>query len=402
MSGESNSKHFFREKGARAEKIVYELSQKSFFKDWCYPNPIRPDGKELCDLLVVFDETAIIWQIKDLKVDAQGRYRKAEVDKNIRQLSGARRTLFDLKERMTLTNPRRGKEQFDPSLIKSVHLISVLMGDGTGPLPFMDSVKNYQVHVFTREFTEIALTELDTISDFCQYLKAKEQLSDKEIIILGGEENLLGSYLHAGRTFDHLNRANSIFLDDTIWAKIQSKPEFIAKKKLDKVSYGWDSIIDRAHEGSHKYERLARELARPDRFTRRMLSKSFLQVYSELRASNHQMMRRYMPVYETSYCFLVTNDDEYPSPKRARMLQYMCFVARGLPPFNNRIIGISTGWDNRSYDFVFLQKPTWTEEDERTMKKLQKDLGIFVGPRITAESEDEYPQVETIKEDSQD
>jgi hypothetical protein len=68
------TRHYFREKGAKAEKIIHDLSMKSFFTDRCYPNPPRPDGKELCDLLVVFDDTAIIWQIKDRKVDANGRY----------------------------------------------------------------------------------------------------------------------------------------------------------------------------------------------------------------------------------------------------------------------------------------------------------------------------------------
>lgn len=61
------SGHYSREKGAKAEKIIHELSLKSFFADSCYPNPPRPDGKDLCDLLVVFDDTAIIWQINDLR-----------------------------------------------------------------------------------------------------------------------------------------------------------------------------------------------------------------------------------------------------------------------------------------------------------------------------------------------
>jgi hypothetical protein len=90
----AESKHYFREKGARAEGVIHNLATKTFLTDWCYPNPKKPDGKELCDLLVVFDDTAIIWQIKDLKTDENGRYKKAEVEKNLRQLSGARRSLF--------------------------------------------------------------------------------------------------------------------------------------------------------------------------------------------------------------------------------------------------------------------------------------------------------------------
>ena len=100
----------FPREGPKAEKVIHDLSVKTFFTDWCYPNPPRPGGKELCDLLVIFDDTAIIWQIKDLKVDENGRYKQAEVEKNLRQLSGARRLLFDIKAPVRLSNPRRGEE----------------------------------------------------------------------------------------------------------------------------------------------------------------------------------------------------------------------------------------------------------------------------------------------------
>lgn len=175
------------------------------------------------------------------------------------------------------------------------------MGDGEGPLPFMDSVKEFKVHVFTREFADIVLKELDTISDFTAYLAAKEAIAEKETRIDGGEENLLGKYLHASRNFDWMKNYDVIMIDDTIWPAIQRKPEFIAKKKLDQVSYGWDSMIDRAHEGSPQYERVARELARPDRFTRRVLSESFFEAYKELISSNNEMFRRHMSVGDTTY-----------------------------------------------------------------------------------------------------
>jgi hypothetical protein len=164
------------------------------------------------------------------------------------------------------------------------------MGEGEGPLPFMDSVKDFKVHVFSREFADIVLKELDTITDFTAYLTAKESIDNKEITIYGGEENLLGKYLHAGRNFDWMKSYDRVMIDDSIWPAIQVKPEFIAKKELDKVSYGWDSMIKCAPEASTWYEILARELARPDRFTRRILSESFLEAYGELVGSDHEIM----------------------------------------------------------------------------------------------------------------
>ena len=65
-------------------------------------------------------------------------YNKAEVQKNLRQLSGARRQLFDLKTPIELENPFRGKEKFDPSIIKEIYLISVLLGEGEEMLSFFE------------------------------------------------------------------------------------------------------------------------------------------------------------------------------------------------------------------------------------------------------------------------
>jgi hypothetical protein len=59
-----------------------------------YPNPRLPDGKELCDLLVLFDSTVIIWQIKDLEPDKTGCIKSSDLEKNLLQLAGARRQLF--------------------------------------------------------------------------------------------------------------------------------------------------------------------------------------------------------------------------------------------------------------------------------------------------------------------
>jgi len=390
------SGHYFREKGATAERLIHELATKTFFTDWCYPNPKKPDGNELCDMLVVFDDTALIWQIKDLKVDENGRYKDAEVEKNLRQLSGAKRTLFDLKSPVMLLNPRRGVEQFDPSLIKHVHLISVLMGEGEGAFPFLQEFKKHLVHGFTRGFADIAMSELDTIADFCQYLRAKESIDlNKMIMILGGEENLLGKYIEHGRSFGWMDNYDVIHIDDTIWPKISQMPQYIKKKEMDRISYGWDSMIERVHEGTSKYERLARELARPDRFTRRVLSESFMESYDEFMRTKLDMFRRQMSLLDTTYCFLITNDVEHPSKRRQAMLQAMCLVARGINQENSRVLGVATSRDNTNYDFVFLNIPEWTSDLEAEKARLQGEFGIFVSPRQTRTNSSEFPAPDT-------
>ena len=124
--GLDDARHYHRLKGEAAEAVVHELAGKSFLTDWCYPNPRLADGKELCDLLVVFDRVALIWQVKDLKRHADGRYKRGEVEKNLKQLSGAHRRLMDQKRPVVLRNPRRGEEALDPATIDEVFLFGPL------------------------------------------------------------------------------------------------------------------------------------------------------------------------------------------------------------------------------------------------------------------------------------
>jgi len=395
----NDTKHYFQLKGKNAEKIVHDLSLKTFMIDWCYLNPMIKSGKELCDLLVVFDNIVIVWQVKDLKLDRNGKYKKSEVDKNLRQLAGARRQLFDLKKKIKLCNPRRGKDFFDPSAISEIYLISVLLGEGEDYYSALEKIKDCDVHVFSRSFTQIVLNELDTISDFCDYLRAKEKFfSEKKrsLIVVGGEEELLGVYIREGRSFGQFEKADKVFIEGVIWESLQKDKRFIKKKELDKISYGWDSIINRAHEGSSKYEIVARELARPSRFERRYLSKVFMDAHVKAHEDNKtDLFRRMMPTDGVTYCFLFADD---PKPdireQRKAMLFAICYFARGKFPKNKKVIGIATEKKFRpicSYDFVLIDKPEWTEEDKKRVKQLQAETSMFVNPVVAEAHEDEYP-----------
>jgi hypothetical protein len=393
----SESKHYFRLKGVAPEAVVQDLAVRSFFTDWCYPNPTLADGKELCDLLIVFDRVVIIFQIKNLKLGPDGRYSRNEVNKNIRQLSGARRQMFNLKRPISLTNPRRGVEVFDPSTVQEVYLISVLAGEGEAVFPAVEAIKDNTAHVFTSSFVETALTELDTVADFVQYLKAKEALLQKlnTLLIIGGEEELLAHYLTQGRTFDALANVTDAVLEEGCWAALQEKPEYKAKKRADETSYGWDRMIDRVHErGSLQYERLARELARPSRFERRVLSRVFFEAHKmAYEDSVHDVVRRVLPTNGRTYCFIFADDPE-PRDRRKAMLLALCFVARGKYKENATVIGIATEKKLRpecTYDYYLLEMPEWSEEDDRRVEQIQRETGILTNVMLGETHEDEYP-----------
>jgi len=398
-SNPSFEKSYFTIKGKKAEEAVQYLAEKTFLTDWCYTNPKLPDGKEMCDLLIVFDEIVIIWQVKDLKIDKYGKCKQGEVKKNLKQLYGAHRQLFELKTPTELKNPRRGKELFNPAKIKEVYLISAFMGKGKDHFAFVEEIKNHIVHVFTREFIEIILNELDTIGDFVDYLRTKEALvkTDKKLTLVGGEQELLAFYLMNNRSFDRFKDATMILIDEGWWKHLQNRPEYRAKKEADKISYCWDGIINRAHEaGLPEYEQVARELARPNRFERRYLSKVYFDAFLiSHKDKKYDMFRRISPGKDTTYCFLFMDDPE-PREQRKAMLFAICYIARSKFPNNKRVLGIATEKIVRpqcSYDFCLLDKPNWGKKDEERVAQLQKDIGIFVKPRIGYTHEDEYPKL---------
>jgi len=43
------------------ERQLADLCERSFLKLWSYPNPFKDDGKELCDLLAVFENHVFIF-----------------------------------------------------------------------------------------------------------------------------------------------------------------------------------------------------------------------------------------------------------------------------------------------------------------------------------------------------
>lgn len=390
------SKHYYQIKGEKAESILHALAFDTFLTDWCYLNQKLPNSNEICDLLVVFDKIAIIWQVKSLKLDKKGKYNRAEIDKNIRQLSGAKRQLFKVGAPIELENPRRGKELFNPKDISEVYLISVLFGKGEDYYSGIEEFKNHSIHVFPGKYAEILLNELDTITDFIEYIRKKEALFKviKKLVILGGEEELLAKYIYANRSFSDLEKADFIYIEGDSWARLIKKPEYIAKKNEDKISYLWDSIINTVHRGGVKeYEQIARELARPNRFFRRILSKAYFEALKIAQRVKQDVFRRVFEVDGVTYCFLF-QDATNPRTIRQDHLASMCWIARDLYP-NPKIIGIATEntiQTEGTFDLCFLLLPVITAENRKQIDKIKKETGIFTNLVQKPYHEEEYPK----------
>ena len=114
---------------------------------------------------------------------------------------------------------------------------------------------------------------------------------------------------------------------------------------------------------------------------------------SEYMETRPPIFRRFTAFGDTTYCFLLMEDGQGQRENRKAMLQITCFVARGLPPMNKRVVGVATEAENRSYDYCFRDQPDWSQADEAKKLEIQKATGIFLNPRRTEDGEDEYPAV---------
>ncbi len=286
-----------------SERYLAKLGEKSFLNLWSYPNVYRNqdqrnggDGKEVCDLLVVCGNHIIIFSDKTVEFPDTGnigldckRWVKRAVIKSAEQLYGAEKWM-NRPDRLFI-DPRCTQPlpiEIPPPEKRQVHLVVVALGSGdrckqyfgggSGSLMILPRLKENNhididnpeyhpfaigdiksdrtfVHVFDDVTLDILLDELDTITDLVNYLGKKEKfVRSGHLLGATGEEDLLADYLrHTNEEGYHgffppsgnseWRGDESLLLDEGHWVQFKSHPQYIAKKKADKVSYFWDGLI---------------------------------------------------------------------------------------------------------------------------------------------------------------
>jgi hypothetical protein len=250
-----------KQKGSTdAERYLTELCSRSFLSLWSYPGIYRDqrpqglgDGKEVCDLLIVFGNDVIIFSDKDCHFPTSGkldldwsRWFRRAVMKSADQLWGADRWLRQHPERIFVD--RRCTQPIPVALPDSdklqVHRVVVahdasrrcrelLGGSGSlvifpalageahvaGPVPFPDGGDIYEawgnslrdrtgyaetvlpfavgdldpskgfIHIFDDIGLNVVLRELDTASDFVAYLLDREKFIRSGRLLMASGED---------------------------------------------------------------------------------------------------------------------------------------------------------------------------------------------------------------------
>jgi hypothetical protein len=357
------TQNVFNAKGEAAEQFIAALCKDAFFEDFCFLNPYYAKGKELCDVLVVLDDVAIIWQIKNIKLK-NGIFNESDIKKAIKQCRGARRKLLQLNV-STFTNIDGKSKTIDSSKIKEVFLIAAIEGGTPDFDRYFDDGENGNgnVHIFFEGLTRFATKHLNTVSDFVEYLRHKEKfLGDhKNIILTDGEENLLALYLQNKRTFGNMEDAKDVDMMMVDLEGVANELEngdkdYAEKLEADHWSEGWDELIDKKRAGllldgtvadSPEHDKFLQKMMSHNRFERRVLGRHFFdaaalaanQPYKEL-----FVYKRLVPQNDrnVTYLFLFLGDQNTPQETRQKILYATALSAKQVMPQNDMLIAIAT------------------------------------------------------------
>ncbi|MDX2068130.1 MAG: hypothetical protein SFV55_06865 [Haliscomenobacter sp.] len=390
------------------EKILSELCKGSFLSFWSFPNPFSKKGKELCDLLVVCDPDIIIFSVKDISIKESGdlnvdidRWLKRAIESSSDQIYGAER-IINLKEEIFLCD-QTTKIKLPEKGIRNIYRVAVAFGRGDKfPLKYGDFGKGF-IHVFDEKSIHILLRELDTITDFTDYLKAKEEfLKSGTGHISFSSEDMLALYIQNGFSFPDSDET-SLYLFHDLWEGYSNSDEYLKEKEENEPSYLWDSIIETLHkdfengqtiysESREEIELSVRQMNKENRFGRRQLSKCLQEVIGQDDGIKTPSSRIVKAQLEGSpvYVFLARPFEQRED--RLKELQLTCMIGRQMHMDASVIIGIATEKYKKdkgfSLDICYFHLPEWTKEMEEKTNQIREELGIYKNPQRTRISPD--------------
>ncbi len=395
----------------RTEALVLDVCQRSFLSLWCHGNPRASDQKELCDLLVVCGLRIVIVSVKEIQLkataqpaDGLARWERKAVDASVKQIYGAERALTGMTEvirhdgTLGLALPMLG--------LRKIHRLAVAFGDkGEVAIKSGDFEKGF-VHVMSEPSFRDVLAELDTISDFVEYLTAKEEFAKRcRIVCVGSESNMLGWYLSHERTFPAT--AEMMIFDDTIWAGLQSNPAFQRRREADRDSYVWDGLIEglsdpnaKSVEGPgptlNELEFALRRMALESRFHRRILGRG---VREFLEGAKARKLESRILVGPSGVIYVLVYFHAQASPQDRRAAVFgRCYVARQRVGRGEIAVGIGlsdhTPGMGSASDLIYLDFSKWSEADERSTNELKAIAGFFARAENQHRQEDEFPATE--------
>ena len=388
---------------SETEELLVSLCDRTFLKLWSYPNPVKDDGHELCDLLAVFENHVFIFFDRHKKLAHTSeidlnvlwkRWKRNVIDAQIKTAHGAQRYIasgrsiyLDGKRQVPFPfsinvneiivhkiiiahGAKEACEDFSDENVYGSLAIEYGKPNNQFDTPFMVCIdKENPVLVFDSHNLSIILSELDTVLDFSMYLDSKLQaIATFDSLMYCGEEDLLAHYY---ANFDDKTKRhfigtkdtsfNTVMIGEGEWNDFIKLDQYKNTKHANQVSYLWDELLQKTSQNSLAGKLLGhdplngrsaiQEMAKEPRFMRRSLSEKITEVIQNFPEPTSDMMRQmsFMPSFSSNkgYVFLqlFTSESIRSEPnyreKRQSILEIACAAAKNKFPKLKVVVGIA-------------------------------------------------------------
>ena len=387
------------------ERNLSQLCDGTFLGLWSYANPFKADGKELCDLIAVFENHVFLFFDRESRkfdrVDADfqltwERWKKEAITKQIRTAAGAKRYVLNNRDQIFLDanlsvrlpvqipagelrvhkiivahGAKEACEQFSTDNVYGSLGISYEMRLSEHSHPFIVSLdKSDPVHVLDSHNLELILGELDTFYDFMRYLVEKERaISRYDCLTYCGEEDLLAHYF---TNYDPDSKSymigtkdegiNFIMIGEGEWHDFVKTGPYQRRKAENEISYTWDRLLQKTGRnalngtlggdgGIFQRKSAIYEMAKEPRMARRALSEMMANSIQNFPDNAKGIVRNlsFLPSFfpESGYVFLQLyhdNPGDYDTeyrPLRRKILEFACGAAKLKFPRLKKVIGIA-------------------------------------------------------------
>jgi hypothetical protein len=387
------------------EQYLSQLCERTFLNIWAYPNPYKADGKELCDLLVVFENTVFLFFDRESRrfdkpgADTQlnwDRWKKEAITKQIQTATGAKRYVLANRDQIYLDAKKQLRLPLEiPAGDLCVYKIIVAHGameackrassdNVYGSLgvkygasfsalaaPFIVALdKDDPVHLLDTHNLDHVLGELDTLPDLQRYFDAKERAIRRfDCLTYCGEEDLLAHYF---LNYDEAEKSyrigpkdgnyNFVMVGEGEWRDFVTSAPYQRRKADNQVSYAWDKLIQKTGRNAligtlggnsdvFRGKSAIHEMAKEPRLSRRALSQLMLTTINSFPDNATGPMRQmsFLPSFfkDRGYVFLQVyhpNPGDYDTeyrPIRSGMLEIACGAAKLKFPQLKKVIGIA-------------------------------------------------------------
>jgi hypothetical protein len=389
----------------RTEQYLSQLCDRTFLNLWSYANPYKADGKELCDLLAVFENNIFLFFDRESRKFEQSsgdvqltwdRWKKEAITKQIHTAAGAKRYILNNRDQIFLDSNRQTRfpleipagdlrvfkivvahgakeacEQFSDKNVYGSLGVSYEATPSSASLPFIVSLdKSDPVHLLDSHNLDLILGELDTLFDLQRYLETKEKaISRYDHLTYCGEEDLLAHYL---LNFDSDSKSymigvkdegyNSLMIGEGEWHDFVASGPYQRRKAANQISYARDRLLHKTGRNAlngvlggdsevFRGKSAIHEMAKEPRVARRALSEMMATSIKNFPDNAKGIVRNlsFMPSFypDRGYVFLQLfheNRGDYDTeyrPIRRAMLEIVCGAAKLKFPRLEKVIGIA-------------------------------------------------------------